>query len=311
MITSPGFESLVAMENSQWLSNIKNKFSNNEWPDECVRCHQTEQLDNTSIRLNSIKTHETSTTKDYLQVGGVLDNICNSACQFCNASLSTKIGSLISLDYPKLDNFKKFCDLPQDRIEHLDINGGEPSASKNYKTILDNLPKNLKTLRVNTNCSLLIPQLKTIQSRGIQVTVTVSFDGVGLVHDYVRWPIKWDKLLENLLIYKNYGLHSVNLWTTVNALNINDMENIFKFVDKHQFDHSFAMLHSPQSLDISYKNKFTVLANQKFANSKDHRLQNLATILAIGNDNQQAVDNFIHKQDQLRGINIADFINID
>lgn len=311
MHNPPSFNSLEDMENSLWLSTVKEKFSKEEWPNECIRCQQTEQLNNTSIRLNAIEVYKNRNSDNYLQVGGVLDNVCNSACQFCSSQLSTKIGSLISVDYARIDNFKKFCELPQDRIEHLDINGGEPSASKNYKTILDNLPKNLKTLRVNTNCSLLIPQLKIIQSQGIDVTVTVSFDGIKAVHDYVRWPIKWDLFLKNLLIYKDYGLHSINLWTTVNALNINDMENIFKFVDEYHFDHSFALLQTPKSLGVSYQNKFTVLAKQKFEHNADQRLRNLAKLLATGDNNQQAIDDFIHRQDQLRGISIADFINLD
>lgn len=311
MADAPRFQSLEDIENSNWLKTVKHQFENDQWPRECVRCQQTEQLNGTSIRLNSIKIYESRTADNYLQVGGVLDNVCNSACQFCNSALSTKIGSLISKDYIRVDNFTKFSSLPQDRIEHLDINGGEPSASKNYKTVLENLPKNLKTLRVNTNCALMIPQLKIIQSQGVDVTVTVSFDGVGLVHDYVRWPIEWDRFLENLMLYKDYGLHAINLWTTVNALNINDMENIFKFVDQYQFDHSFALLHSPRHFNVCYKNKFTLTAKQKFEQSQDQRLRNLASMLATDQDNQHEITDFIHKQDQLRGISITDFINID
>lgn len=312
MVSPPQFESLDAMNASGWLKEIKNTFANDQWPAECIRCQETENLNNTSIRLNSFKEYESRSINDYLQVGGALDNICNSACQFCNEHLSTKIGSLISVaNYPKINNLERFYNLPQERIEHLDINGGEPSASKNYKHLLENLPPNLKTLRVNTNCSIMIPQLKTIQDRGVKVTLTVSFDGIGPVHDYVRWPIRWDKFVKNLFAYKNFGLSFVNLWTTVNSLNVNDLDNIFKFVDDHKFDHSFAFLKGPPALNAAYRNKFTEHAKKKFINSTDPRLQQISTIIAIDSNNQLELDNFTQKQDHLRNINVLNFINID
>lgn len=311
MLRAPEFKSLEAMESSEWQLQTMQTFETGAWPSECIRCQETEKLNGTSIRLNSIKIHKARSTDNYLQVGGVLDNICNSACQFCHAGLSTKIGSLESADYKILDNSVGYWDLPQERIEHLDINGGEPSASKNYKQLLKNLPPNLKTLRVNTNCLIVLPELKDIQQRGIDVTVTVSFDGVGLVNNYVRWPIVWDKFFSNLMKYREFGLHSINLWTTVNALNINDMDNIFEFVDKYKFDHSYAFLQAPSDLSVKFQNNFTLTAKNKFINSTDQRLSNLAKMLATERNNQDGIDLFISRQDKLRNIDILNFIKID
>jgi MoaA/NifB/PqqE/SkfB family radical SAM enzyme len=308
MVNAPQFNSLEEMNSSDWLKQIKNRFSQDRWPLECSRCEKTESVNGTSIRLNSIKVDNQETLKNYLQVGGVLDNVCNSACQMCNENLSTKIGKLKSKIYPIINNADKFWNLPQDSIIHLDINGGEPSASPNYKRLLENLPPNLKTLRVNTNCTIMLPILKEINSRGINVTVTVSFDGVGSVHDYVRWPIKWKKFYKNLLEYKSYGLSNLNLWTTVNVLNINDLENILNFVKQHNFNHSFAMLERPSVLSIHHTNQFTTKAKQKFNESKDVQLNKLADFIAIGLNNQCDLEKFIRDQDQLRGINISNFI---
>lgn len=311
MVNSPKFSSLTELNNSQWLNDKINEFSNNQWPAECVRCQEIENINGTSIRLNSIIAHKLHTQPDYLQVAGVLDNICNSACQTCSAELSTKIGSLKSTKYIKIDNSKVFWDLPLNKIEHLDINGGEPSASKNYKYLLKNLPKNLKTLRVNTNCFLLLPELKEIQKAGIDVTLTISFDGINKIHNYIRWPVPWDKFYENLMIYKEYNLHMVNLWTTVSALNINDLENIFQFVSAHKLNHSYALLKSPTELDIAHTNIFTTTAKAKLLNSSYKELQKLAqTLIASNNDNTAEITKFIIEQDTLRGIDIKNFVEI-
>ena len=36
MTSSPGFESLEDMEASVWLADLKDKFSKNIWPQECI-----------------------------------------------------------------------------------------------------------------------------------------------------------------------------------------------------------------------------------------------------------------------------------
>lgn len=270
MIDAPGFNSLDEMESSSWLAEIKNKFSNDIWPDECVRCQEIEQQGNMSIRQYALNLDQEETVNDYIQVGGVLDNVCNAACLTCNENLSTRIGSLSGRTFPIINNSQKFWSLPQHRIRHLDINGGEPSFSKNYKHILANLPSNLNTLRLNTNCSTVLSELKDIAEQGISVTVTVSCDGIGEVHDFVRWPIPWEKFYQNLMTYKAMPV-TLNLWTTVSVLNQHDLSNIQAFAKQHGIDHSYAYLKTPWQLSVD-------------------------------NHDHQARDEYIQKQKLLRGL---------
>ena len=246
MVNAPEFDSLETMEASSWLANVKELMKFDQWPTECVRCQETEP---DSIRIYATELDNQTTQKDYLQVGGVLDNLCNAACQTCNENLSTRIGSLNGAKFPIINNIEKFWQLPQDRIVHLDINGGEPSYSKNYKKILSNLPPNLQTLRLNTNCSTVLTELVDIANRGIEVTVTVSCDGIGSVHDFVRWPIPWQDFYCNLMTYKTLPVR-LNLWTTVSILNVDDLPNIQAFAREHGIDHSYAYLKTPVELSV-------------------------------------------------------------
>jgi sulfatase maturation enzyme AslB (radical SAM superfamily) len=306
MVNPPLFTSLEEMEASSWLATIKEEFEKDQWPKECVRCQQTEQLTNTSIRINAIKFDHLQTDKTYLSVGGVLDNICNSACQFCSAELSTKIGGLQGKEYAMYDNTNQFWSLPQERIVHLDINGGEPSASKNYKQVLKQLPPNVKSIRVNTNCSLIIDELADIKSRGIHVTVTASFDGIGKIHDYVRWPISWDKFETNLRIYKDMGV-DLNLWTTINTLNLDNLEDMLEYVEKHELNHSYGILEDPQELNIKYVNDITSKVKQRLLVSNNLAIKNLAEYVAISSNNNEKLWNYINKQDQLRNIQFTNY----
>ena len=250
MVNAPEFDTLEDMESSVWLVKIREKMQSNKWPAECVRCQETEP---TSIRQYAIDLDKQTEQLDYLQVGGVLDNVCNAACLSCNETLSTRIGSLNGSGFPVYNNLDKFWTLPQERIVHLDINGGEPSYSKNYKKILANLPPNLKTLRLNTNCSTVLTELEQVAQQGIEVTVTVSCDGIGPVHELTRWPISWQTFYNNLMQYKTMPVR-LNLWTTVSVLNIDDLPNILAFAQEHGIDHSWAYLKQPEELSVDNTN---------------------------------------------------------
>jgi molybdenum cofactor biosynthesis enzyme MoaA len=259
------------MESSMWLANVKELMKFDQWSAECVRCQEVERESPSSVRIHALALDALETQRDYLQVGGVLDNICNAACLTCSPECSTRIGALDSKTFSIVDNSNKFWALPQKRIRHLDINGGEPSYSKNYRRLLQNLPPNLKTLRLNTNANIVLEELVDVAARGIDVTVTVSCDGIGPVHDLVRWPIPWETFYKNLMQYKSMPV-KLNLWTTVSVLNLHDLPNIQKFAQEHGIDHGYAYLKEPVELDVN-------------------------------NKNTEQVQAYILKQQQLRGIN--------
>ena len=295
MINAPQFETLHQMDSSEWLANARASMAQDSWPSECSRCKESENIGNKSIRQHSLNTHAQllDARSDYLVLGGVLDNVCNSACQTCNEKLSTKIGSLRSNEYTKINNSELIDTLPVERIVQMDINGGEPSASPNYLKLLKNLPPNVKHLRINTNGSRLITVLTDLIQRGIKVTVTVSLDGIGRGHDYVRWPIKWQDVEQNIQAYQAMGLHELNTWTTVSALNIGDLKNIFSYVEQNNLKNSWALIENPSVLNVKHSNHLTRTADVP---------DELQSMVATGEDNTVELQLWIAAQDQLRGI---------
>ena len=305
MVKAKGFESFEELERSEWMKGIRNTMSQDRWPNECTRCQQSERVKGESIRTNSINRHKMlhPIRKDYLVVGGVLDNICNSACQSCNAGLSTKIGSLESKNYTRVDNYDVFQRLPQDRIIELDVNGGEPTASKNYKKVLTELPANVKIVRMNTNGSRMIKEIEDVLKRNIMVIVTMSLDGIGSVHDYIRWPIKWTDYKKTVDAYKDlqeqYKLLQLDFWTTVSCLNVKNLPEIINFAKNKNIPHDWAFLKRPNVLNIRYKNKFTIRA--KHISPEE---------IAVDEDNDKQLEAFIKRQDVLRDISIDNYFNL-
>jgi sulfatase maturation enzyme AslB (radical SAM superfamily) len=312
------FDSINDMQDSEWLKKIKDQMKSEQWPAECVRCQITEQTSKTSIRLNMIERDRMlrGIRNDYLIVGGVLDNICNSACQSCNSMLSTKIGSLENKNYKKIYNYDMFFRLPQDRIVEVDVNGGEPTASPNYKKLLKNLPASVKIIRINTNGSRIIPEVLMLLEQGIRVIMTLSFDGVEKVHDYTRWPIKWIDYKENILRYlelrEQYKNLRLNFWTTVSCLNVGDLDNIITYAKKNNIDHAYGFCLSPAALDIQWRNRLTISAKEKLLLSNNVLLQSIGKRCCSTNkNNSNELRSFIQSQDQLRQIRFEDYFNFD
>jgi sulfatase maturation enzyme AslB (radical SAM superfamily) len=313
MMEAPRFQTYEEMESSDWAKNLK---ETEECPNECVRCQTTEIASGSSIRIDSIRRDKLlkSFRDDYLIIGGVLDNVCNSACQFCHAGLSTTIGKL-EKNAIKLENVSAFDSLPQDRIVELDINGGEPSYSKNYKKLLENLPPNVKIVRVNTNGTKVIDNLEELLKKKIKVIITLSFDGTGQVNEYARYPISWKKWDGVVRQYKHlaeqYNNLELGFWSTLNVFTIEDLENMLRYADELGIGFSYGVLEYPEQMSIRYENEFTKRARGKFEKSNILLLKQLASLVASQYNNTNELVDFITKQDSVRGISYKDYFEIE
>ena len=318
MTDAPLFDSYDEMKQSQWFMKTKELFSNNQWPTECIRCQEQENLGLKSDRLQWIDYHQdllTNHGSDYLMVSMMLDNVCNTACQFCSPHISSKLASI--QNYPlKIRQVGSYEDkLPLDRITQIDLEGGEPSNSKNVKTLLDNLPHRVKTLKMYTNARTFLDELVPLVEKGIEIQISISLDGIDQVQEYLRWPTLWTEFSNTLQKYKDLQQRFpklVNLCfkTTVCALNIRDVPNIIEFAKQQNIVHSISQLAYPAVLHISATNSYTIAAKEILSNSQDELCKKLALGLATGKDNQQEIEEFIATQDKFRKISIGDYIGI-
>jgi hydroxyethylthiazole kinase-like sugar kinase family protein len=87
------------------------------------------------------------------------------------------------------------------------------------------------------------------------------------------------------------GLHELNTWTTVSALNIGDFENIKQFVASNDLLHSWALLQTPDPINVKYSNSMT----QPYADT-------IPKQVAVDRNNQVELDAFLKNQNELRGI---------
>jgi MoaA/NifB/PqqE/SkfB family radical SAM enzyme len=170
-----------------------------------------------------------------------IDTTCNAACVMCGPHFSSLWGKQLDPAFKlknlseqyeklnKLDNWKK--------LTSVTFLGGEPFLSENNFIFLKNIPnpENV-SLSFNTNGSISIVDysIKSILMKFKKVSVSFSIDGIDDIFEYIRWPLKWNKVSKNIYEYVTEDFQRKNrrgINITVNPMNliyINDVVNHFK-----------------------------------------------------------------------------------
>jgi hypothetical protein len=311
-------DTYAELQQMEWLKAAKKDMSEGKWPKECSLCHNKEANGVISMRERHNQEHTVHKLirEDYIKVELVVDNLCNGGCQMCHPLASTKVGALYDKqNYPQFDNMAKFNSLPLERLTRLDIIGGEPSYSGIAKNLLRNLPPSVVGTKIITNGSKsLLPEIAPLLERGIEIRLLVSFDGVGPVYNYVRWPVAYEKVLASLREYiefsKSYPNFTIRLPITVSALNVNDMINIFNVADELGVPGNFCFAYWPLELNPLFANELTLRAKNTLKDSTNTQVIAIRNLIATKENNQLQFDKFVKEQDALRKISINDYIKI-
>ena len=175
---------------------------------------------------------------------------CNSRCIMCNIWKTKRNYELSAKEWKAV-----FSDRLFNSIEYLLLSGGEPTLLNNLfeiiKYIFPQMPR-LKKLLISTNglsqhmaahsLPLIIGYCNKIN---VQVTITVSLDGVRQVHDKIRnIPNAFKKTMETIDYLgklQDEKKFRLNVGTTIIAANIDDLDNIIDFCKKNDLPVVFYM----------------------------------------------------------------------
>ena len=153
---------------------------------------------------------------------------CNATCVSCGPRYSSAWASLekklTSVTIP-------IARINQNRIDQLDFSnllsigftGGEPLYEKTNFHILEKLIEHNNTncfISFTTNGSISVSvEHKKLLAKFKNLNIGLSIDGVGPVFEYLRFPLKWDKLLENLEFFRTIT-DNISANYTTNNLNV-------------------------------------------------------------------------------------------
>lgn len=291
----------------------------------CVRCDSNT---NTSMKLGAIKNFSTtSLTPDQptlTKLDWNVDPICNARCIQCSSYFSSAWAAEDQA-YGKTSNVRLTNNTRHNAVvDQIDLSqvtgvyfdGGEPMLSQDPVELLKRIDaigniSNLK-LSLNTNGSVK-PSAEFVEllSKCQLVTINFSIDGIGTEFEYIRNPLIWEIIEQNIQWWSTQNISKLNLNVafTLGVHNIdivNDTHLWFKnFSLTHKKMSNFQILpcHGILSFDYSSKNLKQIWA-KKFLESSDI-CSTVQRILenSSGVDNDTAWQAHLEMIDQRRNTN--------
>ena len=208
------YESKIQVD-SQLLQNRKLIFESiTGWTAGCANCKTLEDSGQQSLRQSGPDwIGNTENSQDPIAIDIALDMDCNAACVTCgpwNSSLWAKENSKLLNEKIKINKNTDQLDNAIDQIvgtvslsklKYVKFFGGEPLFTNTHLKFIKHIPhpENV-TLHYTTNGSI-YPTQETFEvwKKFQTVIFAASLDGVDEQFDYVRWPLKWEKVSENLI----------------------------------------------------------------------------------------------------------------
>lgn len=261
------FTSCCLLPKNHNIKTIQNSMLNNHRPEECSKCWKLEdqglvsdrQIKNSSFDFYTNQSIETIEEKcrNHIYSPQILkiytSNLCNSTCVTCGPSNSTKWQALEKIPITKkiLDD-KSLDAIDWSNIKMLTFVGGEPLLEKKNLDILQHLSE------VNDSCFIslvtngsvsLTDSQKQSFSKFKNLNICLSIDGVERQFEYLRYPLKWTDLLENINEYKKIGcLLSVSF--TISNLNILYYNTITDWFKSQNLPYNHIVVSYPTEFNI-------------------------------------------------------------
>jgi sulfatase maturation enzyme AslB (radical SAM superfamily) len=175
-------------------------------------------------------------------------NLCNSTCVTCGPNLSTA--------WATLENKKTFKILEKSTIDSIDYAnlvtisfvGGEPL----YEKINFNILKKLIDVN-NTDCFISATTNGSVKLTSEQIALLkqfknlnlcLSIDGTGKVFEYLRFPLKWSVLLDNIELYRSLKI-DLSVSYTISNLNTLYHNETITWFDKMKLPYNHNVVNFP------------------------------------------------------------------
>ena len=242
-------------------------------------------------------------------------NTCNAACVTCGSVSSNTWGKLQKKNnLPARKNWKILPDQTTDWIDYahaksIMFRGGEPFLSDTNFYILEQLINHNNTdcfVSFVTNGSFSLSRhQKEILSKFSNLNFCFSIDGIGPVFEYVRWPLKWNDI-ENNIAWCRANNIDVSVSYTLSNINLVYYLSTTQWFDDHNINYLVNPVYSPghfrpESLSAEIKQQ---LGQQQNSDA-------IGQWLAHSANDDQLFATFqveITKQDRMKNISLRDYL---
>ena len=314
---------------AQPLKEIQQQMLSEQRPKSCNKCWNLEDAGLKSDRLIKNETLdyfsnidlEQLITQSRLGKNEIIhykidtSNTCNAACVTCNGESSNTWNKLLQKNnLPAKKNWKILPGQTAGWINYsgaksLSFRGGEPFLSDTNFYILEQLIKHNNTdcfVSFVTNGSFsLNARQKEILAKFKNLNFCFSIDGIGPVFEYLRWPLKWTDI-ENNIAWCRANNVQVSVSYTLSNMNLLYHTTTIQWFKDHNINYLVNPVYSPahfrpQSLPSAVK--------QHLAQRLDGDATQSWLTHAPNDDNWfRKFQIEIAKQDSMKNIAIQDYL---
>lgn len=290
-ITQPN--SIDKAINSSLAKEVRESILNEKWHPACIRCKTDEENGIKSRRINEVNNKQAQYNIDKPYVNFIdlkVGNICNLKCRMCGPSESTKwyndyrdMGLTSFGDRTNTINMFKdgkkvyynwhekkeaWDNIKKQQLNEIYINGGESFLVKEHIDYLEHLTKNSQseqiTLLYSTNCTFVPKNLFDIWKKFKLVKLSLSVDSIYEMNEYIRYPSKWETIMDTLNTIDNYSGNNLIAWirSTIQIYNIYYLPEIVNFWKVNNF-------RNYKIINRRYKPSYYALENPSHLNIKN------------------------------------------
>lgn len=209
----------------------------------CQDCIKRETSgSNKSLRQKSFwQIPESSNDGDVVDLSIQIDTTCNAACSICGPHFSSLWQKELN-PIAKLENtINKYIELAKildlSKLQTIRFYGGEPLVNNNHLILLKAIPNSENvSIMYSTNGSI-VPDKETLEiwSKFKKVHISFSIDDIGERFHYIRWPLSWNKVKNNIEQFATFQeVTLINFNCTVNPMNILYFDQLESWNEKLQ-----------------------------------------------------------------------------
>lgn len=259
--TSDHPKSYINFESDPYLQEQRQRIGQGEKIKSCDYCWRQESQGTHSLRRMSNE-YITSPDPYKIELLGIdynVEPICNAKCIMCDSYFSSawaaenrKHGLPVGLrDFGTIHRSNATLDLDLSRLERIYFNGGEPLLSEEMPNMLRRISETqggLKKVHVSLNTNGSIKPSQEILDLWRQInslTINFSIDATDIAFEYIRNPLVWKDVVENLKelasnsVISNHHGYRVDIGCTVGVHNILEVADLRIWFDQLKQDLPF------------------------------------------------------------------------
>ena len=255
-------------------STLQKQFDDGEYSKFCETCWRDEKngvvskriQDNQSLIRNTNKDLETlyeeRHSETMLSFQYKASNLCNLKCKTCHSSDSSrwynedKHFGRTSYNGINTNDPNKISDEHLQSLVFLEILGGEPFLDNSHMRLLERLigvgNTRLQISYQTNGQQMPNEKLSKLLEWFPNITISLSVDATHKVFDYMRYPGKWEKLVDTLSKFKANNWH-VSAYCTLSNMNVFYFDYLFEWGMKNFAINEFAwqFIYTPKEMAVN------------------------------------------------------------